>query len=138
MKRTKTRKRVRTLDSSWMALTSSDKRSKHSIGSGGCWGAEAAMDSSCAARTESRDSGTLSLSNRFAIAAPPSERMPTKAVDRRSQTVLDDGVPKIACHFRSDDYRKHRFSRKSGRASAEKGGYGGEGGESGEDGGGGI
>lgn len=126
------------MDSSWMALTTSDKRSKHSIGSGGCWGAEAAMDSSCAARTESRDSGTLSLSNRLAMAAPPSERMPRKVVDRRSQTGLDDGVPKIAGHFRSDDYGKHFFSQKSGRASAEKGGYVGEGRESGDDGGGGI
>lgn len=64
--------------------------------------------------------------------------MPRKVVDRRSQTGLDDGVPKIAGHFRSDDYGKHFFSQKSGRASAEKGGYVGEGRESGDDGGGGI
>jgi len=55
------------LGSSSMAATSSERRSKQRRGSGGCWRAEAAMDSSWATRTPNLDSGTLSTSPRLAM-----------------------------------------------------------------------
>ena len=56
-----------TLGSSLMAEMRSERRSKQRRASGGCWAAEATMDSNCATNTLNRERGTFSLTYFFAI-----------------------------------------------------------------------
>ena len=56
-----------TLGSSPMAEMRSERRSKQRRASGGCWAAEATMDSNCATSTLNRERGTFSLTYFFAI-----------------------------------------------------------------------
>lgn len=95
-----------TLGSSSMAEMRSERRSKQRRASGGCWAAEATMDSNCATSTPNRERGTFSLTYFFAISTTTKTkcyRQKQKLLFRRRRFKIQDWGERFGVKINKND-----------------------------------